>query len=123
MLRFVTNMIFRIASSIVLFLSVIFAPWPAVAALAVLLAAPFSLFLEMIIAGLLLGAIYCFSRGGSGFLFAFFVASFTIAFIIEEFLKRFIREKSILSSFFIAFVGGIAIVLLWVIFKITLYAP
>lgn len=114
-------MILRIAFSIILFLSVIFAPWPVTAALAVLLAASFLLFWEMIIAGLLLGAIYGFSRGESGFLFAFFVVSFTVAFIIEEFLKRFIRERSIFSSLFVATIGGIAITLLWVIFKITLY--
>ena len=115
-------MIFRIAFSIILFLSVIFAPWPVTAALAVLLAASFSLFWEMIIAGLLLGVIYGFPKGGSGFLFAFFVVSFTAALIIEEFLKRFIRERSIFSSLFIALIGGIAVALLWVIFKITLYA-
>ncbi len=114
-------LVLRIISFIVLFLSVIFAPWPVVAALAVLLAASFSLFLEMIIVGLLLGVIYGFSGGESGFLFTFFVVSFAAAFIIEEFLKRFIREKNILSSFFIAFVGGITIVLSWLIFNITLY--
>ncbi len=115
-------MILRIVSSIILFLSVIFAPWPVTAALAVLLAALFSLFWEMIIAGLLLGAIYGFPKGGSGFLFAFFIVSFTAALIIEEFLKRFIRERSIFSSLFVAIIGGIVIALFWIIFKITLYA-
>ena len=114
-------LILRIASSIILFLSIIFAPWPVTAALAVLLAASFSLFWEMIIAGLLLGAIYGLPKGGSGFLFTFFIVSFTAAFIIEEFLKRFIRERSIFSSLFVAFVGGIVVALFWVIFKITLY--
>ena len=114
-------MILRIASFIILFLSVIFAPWPVAAALAVLLAASFPLFWEMIIAGLLLGAIYGLPKGGSGFLFAFFVVSFTAALVIEKFLKRFIRERSIFSSLFVALAGGITVALLWVIFKITLY--
>lgn len=114
-------MILRILSSIILILSAIFAPWPVTAALAVLFAASFSLFWEMIIAGLLLGAVYGLPGGESGFLFTFFIVSFTAAFVIEEFLKRFTREQNIFSSFFIALAGGITIALLWMIFKITLY--
>ncbi len=111
----------RILSFIILILSAIFTSWPVTAALAVFLAASFSVFWEMILAGFLLGAIYGFPEGGSGFLFSFFVLSFSAAFIIEEFLKRFIRERSIFSSLFVALIGAIVIALLWLIFKIILY--
>ena len=116
-------MIFRIASFIVLILSTVFAPWPVTAGLAVLSAALFPWFWEMVVVGLLLGVLYGFPAGGSGFLFAFFVSSFSVSLLAEEYLKKFISERSIISSVFITIAGGIVIALLWIILQTTLYAP
>ena len=110
-------MILRIASFILLFLSAVFAPWPVTVGVAVIFAALFSWFWEIVIIGFLLGAIYGFSKGQSGLLFSFFVSIFAAVFLVEESVKQFIEGKNIVSYVLIAISGGISSVLLWLIFR------
>ncbi len=113
-------MILRITSFIVLFLSAVFAPWQITAGMATILIAAFPRFWEAIPVGFLIGAIYGFPKGESGFLFAFFVSIFALAFFIEEYFKRFIQGRNIISYALIAFSGGSLISLLWLVFKIVI---
>jgi hypothetical protein len=113
-------MILRIIFLIILLLSAMFAPWQITAGMATVLMAAFSRFWEAIPVGFLVGAIYGFPRGESGFLFAFFVSIFALAFIIEEYFKRLAQGRNIISYALIAFSGGILISLLWLVFKIVI---
>jgi len=114
-------MILRTASFIFLFLSAVFAPWPVTVGVAIVFAALFSWFWEMVIIGFLLGAMYGFSKGQSGFLFSFFVSVFIAVFFVEESVKRFIEGKNFISYAFTALSGGISSVLLWLIFRAVIY--
>ncbi len=114
-------MILRILSFIVLFLSAMFLPWPVAMILTAGLMAAFSWFAEAIIIGFLLGVLYSFQNGDSGFLFSFFAASPIIALLVEEFFKQFVQKKGVLSRFIIFLIGAISILLLWVIFKTALH--
>lgn len=112
--------ILRIVSFAVLFFSVVFLPWPVTVGLAVIATTLFSWFWEAVITGILLGALYGFSKD-SKFLFAFFIFGSAMVLFFEEYLKRLIQGENIISYAIIAFSGGLLFILLWIIFKIAIY--
>lgn len=112
--------ILRIAFFIVLFLSVIFLPWFITLGLAIIATTLFSWFWEIVIIGILLGALYDFSKD-SKLLFIFFIFGSAMVLFFEEYLKRLIQGKNIISYAIIAFSGGALLTLLWIIFKIAIY--
>jgi len=112
--------ILRIAFLIVLFLSVIFLPWFVTLGLAIIATTLFLWFWEIIIIGILLGALYSFSKD-SKFLFTFFIFGPAMILFFEEYLKQIIQGKNIISYAIIAFSGGVLLIALWIIFKIAIY--
>ena len=115
--------ILRIISFIVLFLGIVFLPWPVVAGLAAVFMAIFSWYWEAVLIGFFLGSVYGLEKGNASLLFVFFVFSLTLALFAEEFFKNLIQGKNIISRGLVAFSGSFLIFLFWVIFKIlTHYA-
>lgn len=110
--------ILRITSFIILFLGIVFLPWPVVAGLAAIFIAIFSWYWEAVFIGFFLGSVYGFSEKNTSLLFVFFVFSLTSALFAEEFFKNLIQGKNIISRSLVAFSGSCLIFLFWAIFKI-----
>ncbi len=110
--------ILRIISFIILFLGVVFLPWPVVAGLAAVFMAIFSWYWEAVFIGFFLGSVYGFEKSNAGLLFIFFVFSLTLALFAEEYFKNLIQGKNIVSRGLVAFSGSCLIFLFWLIFKI-----
>ncbi len=113
--------ILRIISFIVLFLGIVFLPWPVMAGLAAVFMAIFSWYWEAVFISFFLGSVYGFEKSNASLLFVFFVFSLTLALFIEEYFKNFIQGNNFLSHALVALSGGGLIFLFWVIFKILLY--
>ena len=114
-------LILRIISFIILFLVIVFLPWPAVAGLAVIFMAVFSWYWEAVFIGFFLGSVYGLEKSNASLLFVFFALSLTITLFSEEFFKNLIQGKNIISRAIVAFGGGFLIFLFWIIFKIFLH--
>jgi len=110
--------ILRIASFIVLFLGIVFLPWPLTVGLAAIFMAVFSWYWEAVFIGFFLGSVYGFSESNASLLFVFFVFSLTLALFAEEYFKNLIQGKNIISRSLVAFSGSCLIFLFWAIFKI-----
>ncbi len=110
--------ILRIISFIVLFLGIVFLPWPITVGLAAVFMAVFSWYWEAVLIGFFLGSVYGFSEKNASLLFVFFVFSLASALFAEEFFKNLIQGKNIISRGLVAFSGGCLIFLFWAIFKI-----
>jgi hypothetical protein len=113
--------ILRIISFIVLFLGIVFLPWPVVAGLAAIFIAIFSWYWEAVFMGFLLGSVYGLEKSDASLLFVFFTFSLTTVLFAEEFFKNLIQGKNIISRAIVAFGGGCLLFLFWLIFKIFLY--
>lgn len=110
--------ILRIIAFIVLFLGIVFLPWPVVVALAAIFMAIFSWYWEAVFIGFFLGSVYGFEKSNASLLFVFFVFSLISALFAEEFFKNLIQGKNIVSRALVTFGGSCLIFLFWLIFKI-----
>jgi hypothetical protein len=113
-------MIPRIFASVILFLSVVFLPWPYVAGLSIIPITVFSWFLEAVFIGIILGVLHTFSKGNSEIFSVFFIASFILTVFVAECFKRFFEGRNIISYILIFLSGAASFVLCWFIFKILL---
>ncbi len=111
----------RIASFIALFFSAVSMPWTITAGLTIISIAIFSWFCEAVVISFLLGSIYGFSGKDGGFLFAFFVLALAADLFTEEYFKKFIQGKNLISYALVIFSGGILTALFWLIFRIIIH--